>query len=71
MNLAIYAEIFIKGTRTEEDVEYLNGREGGDKDSDMKHVNLPNVVSCQPDQDIMFLTEMYFLSFFWITQYFF
>ena len=52
-------------------MEYLKDWEGGDKHIDMEYVNLPNVVSCQPDQDMMFLTEMYFLSFFWITQYFF
>jgi hypothetical protein len=37
----------------------------------MKDVNLSNTLSCQPDQGMMFLTGMYFLSFFWITQYFF
>jgi hypothetical protein len=70
MSFAIYAEIFGRRIRTEEDVEYLKGWGGGDKHIDMKPVNLPNVVSCQPNHDMMFLTEMYFLSFFWITQYF-
>jgi hypothetical protein len=46
MSLAIYAEIFGGRMRTEKDVEYLKGLKNGDKHIDMKHANLPNVVSC-------------------------
>jgi hypothetical protein len=50
-------------------MEYLKDWEGGDKDIDMKDASLPIIVSCQPDQDMMFLKETHFPLFFWITQY--
>jgi hypothetical protein len=59
----ICAEIFGKRIRTDEDVEYLKDWEGGDKHIDMKDVSLPNIVSCQPNQDMMFLKETHFRSF--------
>lgn len=50
-------------------MEYLKDWEGGDKDIDMKDASLPIIVSCQPDQDMIFLKETHFPLFFWITQY--